>query len=366
MKHRRALRGILSLLLLALGGCLLLWSSQLAQAVREGLSLSCQAVLPALFPFMVLSGFLINSGLAHSFGQTLSPLFRRLFPISPPAVSALLLGALGGYPLGAKTAIQLCQNGECTEMETEYLLAFCNNCGPAFLVGLVGGGIFHSMKAGLLLYLTHLSAALLTGLLLRRCTGSAAPLRLCPDSVDPPLSRAFVSAVLSAAETGLRVTAFLTTFQVLLAMLRLTGILGAFTRLLGQLPLLRGLEAACLEAILTGFWEMASGVQCLSGQNLTAELPLAALILGWGGLSVHCQVLGLMADTALSPRLYFQGKVIQGLLAACLTRFLLAHTPIRLHCLCLLLLISGLSLAAFNFFTRNQKINSGKRRTDGV
>ena len=44
--------------------------------------------------------------------------------------------------------------------EAERLLAFCNNSGPAFILGVVGVGVFGSSRVGLLLYLAHAAASI--------------------------------------------------------------------------------------------------------------------------------------------------------------------------------------------------------------
>ena len=46
---------------------------------------------------------------------------------------------------------------------------------------------------------------------------------------------------------------------------------------------------------------------------------MAAFMLGWAGLSVHCQVLSFLADSGLSARVYLAGKLCHGLIAAGLT-----------------------------------------------
>ena len=42
-------------------------------------------------------------------------------------------------------------------------------------------------------------------------------------------------------------------------------------------------------------------------------------MLGWAGLSVHCQVLSFLVDSGLSARAYLMGKLCHGLIAAGLT-----------------------------------------------
>ena len=45
---------------------------------------------------------------------------------------------------------------------------------------------------------------------------------------------------------------------------------------------------------------------------------MAAFLLGWAGLSVHCQVLAFLGDSGLSMRTYLTGKLLHGGLSALL------------------------------------------------
>ncbi len=60
--------------------------------------------------------------------------------------------------------------GDIGREEAENLLGFCNNSGPAFIIGAAGVGGFSSSGAGVLLYFSHAAAALMTGILLSRRT----------------------------------------------------------------------------------------------------------------------------------------------------------------------------------------------------
>ena len=54
--------------------------------------------------------------------------------------AALLLGLVGGYPIGARTAAELYASGDLTRQEAERLLTFCNNSNPVFLISVLGCG----------------------------------------------------------------------------------------------------------------------------------------------------------------------------------------------------------------------------------
>lgn len=79
-----------------------------------------------------------------------------------------------------------------------------------------------------------------------------------------------------------------------------------------------GLNETIIESLLTGFIEMTSGVWSLReiAGDMSEKLCMAAFILGWAGLSVHCQVLSFIGTSGLSTRTYFFGKLLHGILSA--------------------------------------------------
>ena len=149
---------LLALLLLML---ILLSAQAAAEGCRRALSVCARLIIPSLFPFFVLSSLLNALGLPGLLGRLLAPAAMRVYGISGAGASALPMGLCGGYPAGAAYIAELEASGAVTPREAERLLAFCNNSGPAFLVGAIGCGVFHSVKAGLLLCAAHILAALL-------------------------------------------------------------------------------------------------------------------------------------------------------------------------------------------------------------
>ena len=55
---------------------------------------------------------------------------------------------------------------------------------------------------------------------------------------------------------------------------------------------------------------------------------MAAFMLGWAGLSVHCQVLCFLIDSGLSARTYLLGKFLHGLISAALTYLVTTLFPL--------------------------------------
>ena len=316
--RRKWLRDLLltAALLLATVGLVAAPGEAIAGA-KDGLALCGNVIIPSLFPFFVLASLVVDLGLAAYLGRALEPVMRPLFRISGSCAAAVAMGFIGGYPVGARTALQLYQQGLCTKTEAERLLSFCNNSGPAFILGVVGAGVFGSGRVGLLLYLTHAAASLLVGLLFRFYGGreprrTPPPVRATFETVRA--SAAFTGAVAKALQSTLSICAFVVFFSVALRLLSAYGVLTALARLLA----LFGVGSQWAKRLVAGLLELSSGVTSLTGVG-TQGVSMAAFMLGWAGISVHCQVLSFLGDSGLSPRTYLVGKLCHGLIAAALT-----------------------------------------------
>ncbi len=308
---------LLGLALLISGGALVVYPAQAMEAARGGLQLCANVIIPSLFPFFVLSSLMVELGFAQYLGRALEPVMRPLFRVSGPCASAVALGFIGGYPVGARTAIQLYEKGLCTRTEAQRLLAFCNNSGPAFILGVVGAGVFSSSRAGLLLYLVHALASLCVGLIFRFYGGRGGDGETARRRVRIQTERfslAFTRAVKGAFSSTLNICAFVVFFTVVIRMLFVTGLLTLAAEAVSGLL---GVERRWIEYLLTGLVEISSGVTTLSGtQALTGRMSMAAFMLGWAGVSVHCQVLSFLGDSGLSARTYVAGKLLHGTLSA--------------------------------------------------
>lgn len=291
---------------------LLTASGQVIESCRGALKLCSELILPSLFPFFVLSGLLSRLGFPMYLGKFLAPAASRLFRVSGMGVSALFIGLCGGYPMGAAYIADMHQNKLISSREAEKLLAFCNNSGPAFIVGAAGVGVFASAGIGLMLYGVHICAALITGLMMR---GSEPPSSAASVSIEPQsLSQALPEAVRQAVISVLNVCGFVVCFMVFTGLLDANGF---FSLLSGWLSSRLGTELHWTRALLAGFFELGSGVGALSGLAATPlNLALAAGILSWGGISVHFQTLSLIADTDIKSAPHFAGRAISAAVAA--------------------------------------------------
>lgn len=311
---------------------LAMFPEQSVQAARDGLTLCVNVIIPSLFPFFVLSSLMMNLGISRYFGKVLEPVMRPLFNVPGECSAALVLGFVGGYPVGAKTALTLYESGSCTKDEAERLLSFCNNSGPAFILGVVGAGIFSSSKIGLMLYLAHFMASIIVGIIFRSWgkTAGGVKKRRQGSFKAVRFSEAFVDSVKSSVTSTLSICGFVIFFTVIIRLLFLSGIIPGLSGILGAWLSGMGLDPDLAEGFFTGIIELSSGVWSLkeiSGQ-IQNTVAMAAFMLGWAGISVHCQVLSFIGGSGLSVRSYILGKFLHGGISAGITYMLTRIFPL--------------------------------------
>ncbi|MBR5808639.1 MAG: sporulation protein [Clostridia bacterium] len=288
-----------------IGLMILIYPQNAIMSAKSGLHLCYEVIIPSLFPFFVCSGLLIYSGFTKVLAKFSGPLMRPLFNVGGAGSSALILGIVSGYPLGALTACQLYESGYLSKTETERLLAFCNNSGPLFILGAVGSAIYSSVKIGVVLYVSHILSTLLVGFLFRfyardRHTAPTYTINQTEDGFSQVFSRVLANSVNSILTVSGAVIFF--------------GVVsGVITT---HLPF-----NDAVKSFITGILELTGGTKSISQTALpvTVKLTLSAFVVGFAGICVHIQVAAIVAKYHLSLVPYILGKILHGLFSALFT-----------------------------------------------
>lgn len=135
------------------------------EGAKEGISLCTLTVIPALFPFIILSSIICGSYLGRT-SKLLKPL-SRLCGIPYGSESILILGFLSGYPIGAQSIYQAYSAKQLSKTDAQRMLGFCSNAGPAFIFGMLGP-LFSSAITPWIIWAIHIVSALIVGIILPR------------------------------------------------------------------------------------------------------------------------------------------------------------------------------------------------------
>ena len=137
---------------------LMFFSKDIADSIRAGMTLAAFTVIPALFPFFIISDYLSSGNNEILFSKTIS----KLFSIPQNAACALITGLICGFPAGVKYAVKLYDEKTITKNELERLIGLVNNPSIAFVINAVGVGLLKSLKDGVILFLSLIISILLT------------------------------------------------------------------------------------------------------------------------------------------------------------------------------------------------------------
>ncbi len=278
-----------------------------AKSVSEGISLWAVSVLPATFPLLFLTALFTRLKVYQLLSRAVSPIARKGFRISGAGGCAALLSMLSGYPVGARTVLDLYEKGYVSEEETFRLSCLCSTTGPMFLVGVVGSAMFQNALLGWVLLLSHY-IGILTVCFFLRFTAKNKPVKqeFLPVIQNGNLvSESLTSSVLSILCVGGSIAVFYAFGQML-------SDIGAFLSM-----------GTTAEGILRGLLEMTSGCALLSKNCTPLSLALCCFLVTFGGLCVLVQQIAYLSRAKVNTLRFVAVKLLQAVIAGT-TAYLLA------------------------------------------
>ena len=292
---------------------LLVRSDTAEKSAYDALKMCASVIIPSLFPYMVISSLLVQTGASDQIGRWLSNPIKSAFRLPGCAASAVVLGALCGFPVGAKTACQLYERGSVTKWECERLIAIANNTGPSFVIEVVGAHFWGSRGMGLMIYVAQiLSSVLLGWITSRKKTKPTDTQTIYTSRCD--LLQCLTTSVTHSARSVVSVCGFIVFFAVV------TSLIG---QIVAALPI--SFAAPLLGAVL----EFSTGAASASDVGGIYGAFLTGFTVSWSGISVFAQCKAFTAPHGISLRFTAACKAAQGILTglAAAVYYVLWFTP---------------------------------------
>ena len=320
--------------------CLLIFSKNNLPAVKSGLSLWANSVVPSLFPFFVATELLMHTNIVSQLGLILNNYMKPLFNVRGEGSFAFIMGIISGYPVGAKIATNFRKNNICTKEECERLLSFTNNSGPLFIIGTVGILMFKNTAIGILLFITHILACISVGIIFRFWKKNkqselynlknSSKINTKKEVSFSNLGEVLAESITSSISTILLIGGFVVIFSSIISILQSSGILNLISTCLSPIANSLNIDTTFISSILTGILEITNGINSISNiacKKISINIIITAFLLGFGGISVLLQVWSITSKTDLSIKPYLYGKIIQGFLAGFYTYILINIFP---------------------------------------
>ena len=282
-----------------------------AKACTEGILLWAGAVLPSLFPFLILSAVLVKTGAAQKFSRRLAPLMQKV-KLPAAASYCFVLSALSGYPVGSRMIADLYENGAISSEQAARMSVLCSTSGPMFLIGSVGAMMFHSVSAGAILLAAHLLSVTAVYLcclpFLQRLPDSEKGLRF--QNETNVLAESVQSSVLSILCVG----GYIAFFSVLAQVLQTLGAFALLEKFFSFLLAPFGAESAA-SGLAQGLLEATRGCAAVAAQPNVLSLPVCAFLTTFGGACILAQQLGYLKKAGVKTPFFIGMKALQGLIA---------------------------------------------------
>ncbi len=292
----------LTLLFFILTGLLLTYPVESLTFSLTGLQLWFNQMIPALLPFMILSGIMIRLNLSESFAGIVSPILKPVLHIHSNGIYAIIVGFLCGFPMGARVIADLYSEHKLNRSEASYLLAFCNNIGPVYFLSFVLPTLGLQLKAPYLLGMYGLPFAY--GIFLRytvykdafHTAPSYCPTLAAAEGVAPS-SDTLLDTLDDSILSGLYSISKLGGYMILFNLLNLVPT--AFFQPFSIVGTDSGALINCLLEITSGISRMGNRAPLL-----------VLLLLPFGGFSCLAQTYSMIKETDLSLKSYVLHKLI--------------------------------------------------------
>ncbi|MDO5293173.1 MAG: transporter [bacterium] len=306
-------RIILCLCTITLLLVLLLFPKASLKGAELGVLLWFNVIFPTLLPFIIVSNLIINLRLTNAVSRVFHPFLHRILHVSKQGSYVTILGLLTGLPVGAKACGDLVKDQLISREEGQYLLTFCNNASPMFILSYVSITTLDLPgKRYIFLLLIYLSA-ILTGFVYRlihkkqMITFAASTKREIvtqmsteigvPTKHSQPRARFVMvdSAIMSGFDVLTKVGGYIILFSII-----------------SNVFLAIAPENNLLSYIVVGSIELTNGVNTIGSSifPLSVKIALILSLTAFGGLSSVAQTKSVIDESGLSIKKYLVYKII--------------------------------------------------------
>lgn len=278
---------------------LIIYRNLVFDTVGFSLNIWITSLLPALFPFFIVSDILINYDVIKYFPKVIRNSIKYLFNVSDNGLVIILLSMLSGFPSNARNIKNMYLDKKITKEEGEHLLYFTHFSNPMFILGTIPL-ILNSNKISKYILISHYLANIILGICLRKYNRVNDSNNSNYKEDKHNFGLVLTTSIRKSLDSVLGILGTLTIFLIISTLL-----INFFN--------LDNTSSLLIKSIL----ELTSGLKELGSYNLLNKhlLIISSCILSFGGLSVHMQVINELVDTDISYKNYFIGRILQVVLS---------------------------------------------------
>lgn len=295
MRRKLFIAGLLFMIIL-----LVIFPDIVCNGAEKGLMLWFRVIIPSLMPFMIISTLLVKLNVTGYISRIFYPVFHRIFGLSEEGCYPAVVGMMSGYPLGAATAGDMYKQKIISKSEAQYIMGFCNNASPMFMIEYIGVKCLKLNKPVIMLLIIYASAiinALLSGYKSDKSVESGSGGN--QNRRNYSVMEAVDESIINSAVVLVKVGGYIILFSII-------------TNFVKYLPV-----PTLIKLVGYGILEITTGGEEVALSDFTPLIKKSVIsgICAFGGLSSVAQTSGVLVGTDLSIKKYLTQKIRQGIIA---------------------------------------------------
>lgn len=302
---------VFSLILITL--LILINSNEVINSVILSIDIWQNNLLPAIFPFFIISELLIQYGFVDFLGELFKGIMGKVFKLKGECAFVLAMSMVSGFPSGAKYTRSLLDQKIINEHEASKLLTFTHFSNPLFIIGTIGSLYLQNKKLSLLILIIHFLTNFIVGFLFRNI--DYPNIKYEHGSIKKAFIKMHSKRLNSKENFGIVLTnAIYNSFKTLVLMLGIIIFFLIITTLFNSIFNLNPYN----RTIISGLLEMTQGVKYTSilNINLITKAMLIIFFISFGGLSVHMQIISIISGTKIKYFPFLIARIIHASLAS--------------------------------------------------
>ena len=293
-------------------------SKPILDSVTFSFNIWKENVFPSLFPFFVLSELLINYGFIELLGELFKPIMNKLFKVKGVGAFAIIMSIISGFPSSAKYIKELFKKNLIDENEATKLLTFTHFSNPLFILGTISLLFLNNKEVGLLILICHYIGNFIIGIMFRNYYPSKEETKKI--SLKNTLIEISDKRIKNNKSFGEIITnALLNSINTLILILGVITMFLVITTIIDNNININSFH----QSILNGFFEMTQGLKYVSLEEIPLKLKstISVMIISFGGLSVHMQIISILSDTKIKYFPFLTARIIHTVISSLLLFF---------------------------------------------
>ena len=282
-------------------------------SMMQGILLWCTKILPALFPFFVLTKIISITGSFDYISNKLTPITKLIYKTSGISSYVYICSIISGYPIGSKMLSELYGLNKIDNNEAKTIMSFTSTSGPLFIIGTVGVGMFNNKTVGYIIILAHIIGSMLNGIIYSNLYKSkSTPHIYTQNTIN--LDDIINSSISSIFMVG----AYISLFYMLTSIIDYYNVLNPLFLLINYIT---KIDINIISSLTYGILEVTKGCLMLSSINLPIELEiiLSCALISFGGICIHLQSYTFIKKCNIPYKTFLLQKTTQTIISIILS-----------------------------------------------